>query len=87
MSTIFQSPAQINFFHVSEKVVVQSINGLKRFCANEKRSSRRPEDFPIRGILSTVRLEDFKDSTGTKGESVPVNVSASSSSVLQELRI
>ena len=72
---VFQPPAQVNLFHVGEKVFIQPLNLKPRLCPDQKRSPRCPKHGLVFVVLTQVQLVLIEHPACAEHKAVAVHVS------------
>src|SRR5690606_15712809 len=68
-----QAPAQVDFFHVCEKVGVESAGELPKRLFDEKSSSAGPEDIASCVILPQVLFQYMQHTPAAEGETITID--------------
>ena len=81
--SVLQSPAQVNFLHVGEKIFVQASHFAPCLGLNEQRGSRGPKHLAVGIVLPSIGFKNLENASCTECEPIAVNESTSSACVFE----
>ena len=82
-SPVLQAPAQVDFLHVGEEVLVKTAHSPPRFRPDQQAGPGSPEHCAGRVVLTVVDFLLIKQPSGTKHEAMAVHVATSRTGIFE----